>query len=297
MKARLLTGVLGAACWFAVAAHGIQIPFSFAITNAVKNEFGNVLPGTSVASPIFGNPYVPGAVVQILDVSAGVFPPDTNGIPHPSNTVVLTTRIGEGIDPQLPISGMSSGSVDAYDRGDPNKTNLFVMARVFNKPTLGDSSFYADSQLFNVPVYGTDSYKTFFPYIVATTNELDTSDADDDGLSRSWEKSYGTDPDNPDTDNDGMIDGHEIRAGTDPLDVDSLLIMVKLQPHTGNNVLLTWDSVPGKTYQVQFIEAFTDGAVFSNLNAAVTASGDTASTVVTNGLLFPQSIYRVFLVE
>lgn len=295
MKVRLLTGALGAACWFAYSAHGIKIPFSFAITNAVRNEFGDILPGTSVASPLYGIPHVQGAVVQILDVSFGVFPPDTDGIPHPSNTVVLTTRIGEGVDPHLPISGMSSGAVDAYDR-TANRTNVFVMARVFNKPTLDESSFYADSQVFNVPFSGA-GYKTFFPNIIATTNELDASDADDDGLSRSWEKSYGTDPDSSDTDNDGMIDGHEIRAGTNPLDGDSLLIMVKLQPHTGNNVLLTWDAVPGKTYQVQFIEAFTDDAVFSNVNAVVTAAGDTASTVVTNGLLFPQSIYRVFLVE
>lgn len=297
MKGRILTGVLGAAWWIVSAAHGIQIPLSFAITNSVQNEFGDVLPGTPSISPAFGVPYVQGALIQILDVSAGVYPPDTNGVPHPSNSVVLATRIGEGVDPQLTISGMSSGSIDSYDRGDPSKTNFFILARVFNKPTLDDASFYADSQMFNVPVYGTDSYKVFFPFVQATTNELDTSDSDDDGLSRSWEKSYGTDSDNPDTDNDGMIDGHEIRAGTDPLDVDSLLIMVKLQPHTGNNLLLTWDSVPGKTYQVQYVEALTNNATFVNINAPVSASGPTASTVVTNGLLYPQSAYRVYLVE
>jgi hypothetical protein len=298
MKGKIWTGALGAACWMAVAAHGIQVPLNFAITNSVVNEFGQVLPGTSAASPMHGVPYVEGALIQILEVNSGIFPPDTNGVPHPSNPVVLTARIGQGVDPQLAASGMSSAGIDKYDRSGMTTNPAVIIARVFNKPTLEDSSFYADSQTFTVPHYGTPSYEVFFAVVTATTNALDTTDADEDGLSRSWEKSYSTDPDNPDSDNDGMLDGHEIQAGTDPLDADSLLIMVHLQPHAGDDLMVTWDAVPGKSYQLQFIEDLSDeSASFSNINAVVTATGDTASTIVTNGLLNPQAIYRVRLAE
>jgi hypothetical protein len=298
MKSIIKRGAWGALYCISLAAHGIQVPLNFAITNAVVNEFGQTLPGTSAASPSHGIPYVEGALVQILEVNSGIFPPDTNGLPHPSNPIVMTTRIGQGVDPLLPISGMTSGGIDKYDRGVSTTNPPVIIARVFNKATLEDSSFYADSQTFTVPFYGTPEYKVFFAVVSATTNEIDSSDADGDGLSRSWEKSYSTDPDNPDSDNDGMLDGHEIRAGTDPLDADSLLIMVHLQPFGANNLLVTWDAVPGKSYQLQYIEDLSDEtATFTNINPIVTATADIASTVVTNGLLYPQSIYRVRLVD
>lgn len=42
-------------------------------------------------------------------------------------------------------------------------------------------------------------------------------DSDNDGISDSMERSYGTNPFNPDTDDDGYSDGDEIRNGHDPL--------------------------------------------------------------------------------
>jgi hypothetical protein len=42
-------------------------------------------------------------------------------------------------------------------------------------------------------------------------------DSDQDGLSDSEEKTYGTDPQNRDTDGDGYTDGTEIKSGYDPL--------------------------------------------------------------------------------
>ncbi len=42
-------------------------------------------------------------------------------------------------------------------------------------------------------------------------------DSDQDGLSDSEEKTYGTDPNNADTDGDGYSDGVEIKSGYDPL--------------------------------------------------------------------------------
>ncbi|HMP76171.1 MAG TPA: hypothetical protein PKE12_07745 [Kiritimatiellia bacterium] len=294
MKRILRTGLLGAACWIAGHAYGLQVPLHFSITNTVLNEFGQVLPGSSVQAPAFNQPYVEGALVQVLNVSGGTLPPDTNGVPHPSNAILLQTRIGEGIDPKQATSGRSSGSITALNRSS-SSTGIFIKVRVFNKPTLEESSFYGESQAFNVPTYDTAPYDVFLASVSATTNELDTTDHDGDGLSRSWEKSYGTDPAKADTDDDGMIDGHEIRAGTDATDPDSLLIVVHLTPGNGNDLQLSWDTVPGKAYQLQMMEAMTNGAFFADIEAPVTATGMVTSIVVPDGLLNPQSLYRVRL--
>lgn len=297
MKARVFILALGIVVALSAAAPAMTIPLSFAITNGVVDEFGNLLPGTSSASPDFGIPYVEGAIVQILGASSGVYPPDTNGVPHPLNPVLKVFRIGQGAPPDAAASGMVSGSIDTFNRATTPSSNIFIFARVFNKPDLNDASFYADSQIFKVPFYGANEYETFFANVTATTNQLDPSDYDGDGLSRSWEKSFGTNPDDPDTDGDGMIDGHEIRAGTGPLDPNSLLIMVQIEPVNDTDALLTWDAVPGKLYQVQYTESLTNNAVFVNLNSPVLAISYTASTVATNGLLNSNAIYRVTLVE
>ncbi|MCS6771668.1 MAG: thrombospondin type 3 repeat-containing protein [Kiritimatiellae bacterium] len=297
MKSKIGWITLVAVLGWTAPLRALQVPLNFAITNQVFDEFGNIVPGTSAAAPDFGIPYVEGAIVQILGASAGVFPPGTNGTPHPDNPVIKTFRIGQGASPEEAQPGTCSGSIDTLDRSVSPPTNVFIMARVFNKPSLDEASFYADSQLFQVPFYGAPSYQVFFAEVGATTNQLDPTDHDGDGLTRSWEKSYGTDPDNPDTDGDAMIDGHEIRAGTNPLDVESLLIMVQIEPLAGDDLLLTWDAVPGKQYQLQYVEALTNGAEFVNLNDPVMAISDTASTVVTNGTLNPNAVYRVKLVE
>ncbi|MBW1878328.1 MAG: hypothetical protein JRJ84_08205 [Deltaproteobacteria bacterium] len=46
-------------------------------------------------------------------------------------------------------------------------------------------------------------------------------DPDDDGLSNSKEKKYGTDPEVADTDGDGILDGEEVDIGTDPTLLDT----------------------------------------------------------------------------
>lgn len=43
-----------------------------------------------------------------------------------------------------------------------------------------------------------------------------TGDADDDGLSNSDERIWGTNPDNPDTDGDGFLDGEEVQSNHNP---------------------------------------------------------------------------------
>ena len=48
------------------------------------------------------------------------------------------------------------------------------------------------------------------------------SDSDNDGLSDSAERDYGSDPLLADTDGDGFTDGEEVAAGTSPTDIDDI---------------------------------------------------------------------------
>lgn len=45
-------------------------------------------------------------------------------------------------------------------------------------------------------------------------------DSDHDGLEKTKEQEFGTDPTNPDTDGDGLLDGREIKLGRNPLTKD-----------------------------------------------------------------------------
>lgn len=258
------------------------VNLNFGMRTSVSNEFGELLPGT---------PQSPGALVQILGANGGILPPSTNGVPAPGNAVYRESRIGIGVDPGAGVMGKASDMI-AISRSVTNT----IFARIFNKQTVEESSFYTDSQLYNVPIFGS-TYGTFWVEAEQTTSEIDPSDYDNDGLSRSWEMSYGTNAENPDSDDDGMLDGHEILAGTDANDVTSLLMMVEILPAPGGNLQMLWDTVPGKTYQLEYTtNSLTDVVAFAPINSPVTAIGDSSSTVVTNGTVPSTSGFRVRLI-
>lgn len=281
-----------------VAAHAVEVPLRFETVSPIYDERGVLLKGANANVAIFGFPVETGDLVQIIQIptNAVVLAPTTNGGLQAGQTLIAQTRIGEGIEPSLGPVGKASGSLPALQRGGGQKTLL--IARVFNSPSLDDASFYQDSQIYDVPVFGATNYGVFFANVAQTTKELDTTDHDGDGLSRSWEMSYGADPNKPDTDEDGIIDGHEIRAGTDVLDPDSLLQVVQLFPLPPSDLLVQWDSIPGKHYQLEFA-AFvqTNSADYASVNSVIFATNDVTGTTVTNGLLNPTGVYRARLVE
>jgi len=268
-------GLIIALC---LPVHAQVVPLNFGTTNGILNEFNELLPGTASA---------PGALVQILEARQGVFPPDISGNPHLNNPVLQTTQMGAGTDPTKGALGKVAGSINSLaNRSSASNTNT-IFARIFNASTLAASSFYTDSQLYDVPVFG-DKYGTFYIDAQKTDTPLDVSDNDNDGLHNSWEVSFATDPENPDSDDDGMLDGNEVVAGTDPNDHTSLLVMVELIPAGGGNLEVMWDSVSGKVYQLEYTtNALTDVVAFAPINPQVTATGLTASTIVTNGTVPP----------
>ena len=113
--------------------------------------------------------------------------------------------------------------------------------------------------------------------------DMGTSDAggDSDGAT-------GADPDPTGGDGDGAGDGSgdgtEVIAGTDPLDAGSVFEIASVSRAAGTgDVTVTWKSVPGKNYRLQFsfdLRATSwfdvDGGVIIPSGGATTSYTDTA---------------------
>lgn len=279
LRRALLSLVIACAC----PAPGAEfsVPLRFGMQHAMRDEHGQLLAGTA---------HEPGALVQILAAPLGLYPPGTNGTPHANTVVLAEARIGEGTDPALGPLGLAAGSVN-LNRYEPT----VIFARIFNRATPESSTFYADSLLYT---NSTTAFAVFKISAGPTDQAVDGGDDDRDGLNNSWERSLGSGIANPDSDGDGVSDGHEFRAGTGLLDDRSFLAMVQVSPQAGGHMLVRWDSVAGRSYQLQFTPGDLGASgVFSNINEVVTAAGSASATVVTNGMSFPYGFFRVQLVE
>ncbi len=264
------------------SAQQLSVPLHFGLVQGATDEYGHLLDGTAVA---------PGALVQILSATEGVFPPAVDGTPDPRNPVLAETRIGAGTDPMAGPLGKASGSV-SINRHQGGR----IFARVFNRPTTEDSSFYADSVIYT---NSTTTYGLFQIAGLQTTQPLDEGDDDGDGLVNSWERSLGTDPYLADTDGDGVSDHQEMLAGTNPLDDGDYLQMVQVTPRANGTVEVRWQSVEGKTYQIQHAMLdLMNPQPFESIGQVVTAgpTGETA-IVITNVPGVGMQHFRVVLVE
>jgi len=91
-----------------------------------------------------------------------------------------------------------------------------------------------------------------------TGTDPDNADTDDDGLSDGDEvRTFGTDPTQADSDGDGADDGDELAAGTDPNDPSSRFRIVSIER---GSTTITWTTVHGRTYVVQFSDGTPTGA-------------------------------------
>jgi T5SS/PEP-CTERM-associated repeat protein len=106
-------------------------------------------------------------------------------------------------------------------------------------------------------------------------------DDDGDGVPNGWEQSHGRDPlnaadINTDTDGDGQSDLAEFQAGTDPTNSASAFRIVEITPD-GDDMMITWTTVGGKKYAVQFVDgAYTNG--FTEFQPIIVAPGAGEST-------------------
>ena len=135
--------------------------------------------------------------------------------------------------------------------------------------------------------------------VTLSLNVVAPPDTNANGLSDSWEATFGLSDPNGDADGDGQSNLAELQANTNPTNAESSfrILSTELQPPA--NLNLSWASVGGTRYRVQYANgisnAFTD--IIRSLNAEMdTNPYGTASTqfyidtfVPTNG----QRYYRV----
>ena len=283
----LALGLAGFAWMVLGAGAQFDLPLQITAESPIVDEFGVTLKGSATSTPAERD------LVQVLWASNSViYPPAYDGTPDPRNPLVVNGAwwIGSLTSPDLVEPGFFS-AVLSSPRPDHNRR---VFVRVFNADKAKSSTFYGDSQVLTVR-----DNDLLVARIAATTNALDPRDDDVDGLNNSWEKSLGSDRYNPDTDGDGMKDGDEHRAKTGILDSNSVFVVAWLDRGDGTDAVVSWESVAGLQYQVQYTDGqlTADDPAFSNITAAVTAVGEVTSVTIPAGLSSERGTYRVRLVE
>jgi hypothetical protein len=277
-SARLLLSIAIAIVITQIAsANQILVPLPFECIHSIVDEKNQLLSGTASA---------PGAYIEILEAPGGIFPPSVNGDPHPSNTVIATVHIGQGTDPQIGAIGKASGLLMLI-----RSSAKPIFARVFNRNSRLESSFYADSGLFT----NFSKYAVFQIDVASTLSPLDIGDDDGDGLHNSWEKSLNSNPNAPDSDGDFMTDYEEFLAGTNPIDANSYLGIQELSlANSPDGLVIKWSAIPGKSYKVQYstLDLDADGYSFSNISATIIADQSLEEATITNA---PSGVFRIML--
>ncbi len=123
-------------------------------------------------------------------------------------------------------------------------------------------------------------------------------DSDHDGLDDNWERLYFGDLSrngSGDFDQDGQSDLSEYLAGTDPTSRVSVLRVAATAAPGASSAVISWLSVVGKTYQIQYKDNVED-AVWKNLGSPIVASSN--STAATDSTLagIAHRFYRIVVV-
>jgi hypothetical protein len=268
---RQRNGILGAALALAASCAwgGITTPLYVGNLAPVQDEFGRALRGSHLPEGAANR-----SLVEIRTAPDGVIrPPSTAGAPHPYNPLLATNSVGGmGMNSAEPNSGIFAF---AFPERPAAGTKIF--ARAYNAPTVAGASFYADSAVVTAPATGSSLVLAFGP-----AQPLDSGDADGDGLNNAWEKTLGIDDRaTADYDGDGMSDLHEMLAGTAADDPGSLLAFRSIRrddsqapagAQSAKAVLVKWQAVPGKTYQIQYVPSLLGAQVFIDVPGTVTAA-------------------------
>jgi hypothetical protein len=246
------------------------------------------------SNTVWGSAMEPGCLVQIILAPAvgnpeAPFNPDATLNTNAVTIVGGETRIGMLTSPRFARPGLFGATLN--NPIPASGTKLFV--RVFNAANPYDATHYADSPVYTLGGSDLDAE------IGATTNVLDMADDDGDGLNNRWERYYGSDVANADSDGDHVSDADEHRAGTDLVNQGSHLAFKKVRKQAAGGLTLSWQSVPGKKYRVEFADSLTeDDGEFYPLTGPLPATGTSSEFTIPDAYLDAANRqFRIVVIE
>jgi thrombospondin type 3 repeat protein len=238
----------------ATAWGGIVPPLYVGNLEPVLDEYGRTMAGSLSADHSNTR-----SLVELRTSTKNlILPALPSGEAHPFNPLLSADSIGGvGLNSSSPDSGLF-----CLVLSERPAVGTKIFARVYNAPTVEEASFYADSSFVEATTTGNSLTLEF-----SAAQALDTNDVDGDGLNNSWEKALGIDDrETSDYDGDGMSDLHEMLAGTAADDSTSQMSfqLIRREPPRlpsgevddqtwQKPVRVRWQSVPGKTYQLEYV--------------------------------------------
>jgi hypothetical protein len=186
-------------------------------------------------------------------------------------TIVISKNLGQG---KFTLNGLISQSGTA-----PSTT-------ITNAPPGPYTVQFSDVAFYQTPP---DQSQTLTNAGTITfTGNYDFIDANQNGISDSWEKYYfGSVTTNrtqfTDSDGDGMSDYAEFIAGTNPTNSDSKLVFLSATLVTNQLLQLEWAAIPGRLYQVQTSSLdSTNLQAWTPITGWLQASGSPMNYTTTN---------------
>jgi hypothetical protein len=127
-----------------------------------------------------------------------------------------------------------------------------------------------------------------------STVTIHDGDADGDGIPDDWETAHGLNPHLAsdaalDSDGDGFTNLQEFIMGTDPQDPKSRFQYSVTQ--NGNDMQITFPTVPGRTYTVQYCGDLTQPWI--TLQGGLAGTGNPVTVTDSNAVSMGQRFYHV----
>ncbi len=271
----LLLGLLG-------VAQGQETPLAIGNAEPVVDILGRPFPGD------LNGPSNEACRVEVREVGDGIVAPDpvTGEGNDAVNPILFVTRIGQV------VIGQDTGKFSTNLSGRLPQ-GVVYFARVYDASTPGAAYYYANSVAFeDVPpeeFLTTPTMDVVFQGL-NLVNQGDDTDSDGDLLPDWMELDLtSTDPNAWDSDEDGYYDGFEVLHDTylenGVENINEIILNAPGEPlPSTNEYYVSWWSIPGVAYQLEYRDVMTNGVAFTNLWDVTAGSTNTEISVywVTN---------------